>query len=70
MINRFPKELTLSNRSKIISDDYFAEVILGISISDQDKHEIINICKAKQIPVYQAKKVDFKFKITRQKLKK
>lgn len=69
MINKFPIEFTLKNRNKTITDDYFAEVILGISMPDQAKHEIINICKAKRIPVYEAKKVEFKFKMTRKRLK-
>ncbi len=44
----------------------FAEVILGINISKEDREEIIQICKIKNIPVYQARKVPFKFAIDRE----
>jgi hypothetical protein len=69
MSNLFPKELTDKDRIKSVQNDFIAEVILGIAISDQDRHEIINLCKTKNITVYQAKKVDFKFKVSREKIK-
>lgn len=55
-----------SDRLIKITDSVFAEVILGICISDDDKKEIIRICKNKNIPVYQAKKKEFKFEIDRE----
>lgn len=69
MINRFPMEFKPRDRIKTVPNKYIAEVILGITISSHNKNEIINICESKQIPVYQAKKVSFKFKITREKIK-
>ena len=64
-----PKELTKEERIVHIEDNFFAEVILGISISDNDKIEIIDICKKKGIPVFQAYKKDFQFRIKREKIK-
>ncbi len=69
MSNHFPKKLTFKDRLISISDDLFAEIILGINISPKDKNEILNICRAKKIRIYQAEKVDFKFKMKRRRLK-
>ena len=52
-----------------IPDEVFSEVILGINISDDNKAEIIEICKRKNIPIYQAKKKDFMFEIDRDLIK-
>jgi hypothetical protein len=65
MSNHFPKELTLADRIKIIPDNFFAEVILGVNISNEDKIEIKKICDHKEIPLFEAVKTDFKFNITR-----
>lgn len=64
-----PKGLTKKDRVVNVNDDFIAEVILGISISDEDKNDIINTCKNKSIPVFQARKRDFKFQIYREKIK-
>jgi len=49
-------------------DDVFAEVILGISISESDKINKMKVCSKKGIPVFQTKKRDFKFRIDRVKV--
>ncbi|MBI5916721.1 MAG: XisI protein [Bacteroidetes bacterium] len=49
-----------------IPDDFFAEVILGMNISELNKREITKLCNQKNIPLYQAKKVPFKFEITKE----
>jgi len=64
-----PIELSAKNRIVHVPDDYIAEVILGMLISDNDKKKITEICHTKNIPLFQAKKVDFKFKITRELIK-
>ncbi len=48
-----------------IPDDFIAEVILGINISDDYKAEICDLCKLKKIPVYQAQKGEYRFEIDR-----
>lgn len=53
------------NRLFNIPDDFIAEVILGINISEENKNEISDICRIKKTPIYQATKVDFKFEIDR-----
>ena len=65
MANHFPKELSQADRTLTIPDHYFAEVILGINISKEDRNEIIEICTVKGLKVFQAIKVKFKFKINR-----
>jgi hypothetical protein len=65
----YPRELTEEDRIVRIPNDFIAEVILGISISDKNKLRIIKICNKKGIPVYQAIKNDFKFRIRREKIK-
>lgn len=68
MFSQYPKILTLEDRIKRIPDDFFAEVILGIYIDPVHKRDIIAICKKKNIPLYQAKKKDFKFEMDRDKI--
>jgi len=63
MTNFFPNKLTKENRLRIIPNDFFAEVILGINISRYNKKRVVEICKNKNIPVYQACKVPFNFLI-------
>jgi Protein of unknown function (DUF2971) len=55
-----------SNRDRIFnfSDDFIAEVILGLNINEVNKREIISICSNRNIPVYQTIKVPQKFYIT------
>jgi hypothetical protein len=69
MLNAFPKELTLKDRLVTVPDNFFFEVILGISISQTDKTQIIDICKKKGNPIYQAYKQSHKFKISREEIK-
>lgn len=68
MINHFPKELSHEDRTITIPDHYFAEVTLGINISEEDRKEIVEICNGKGLKVYQATKVKFKFKIGRKQI--
>ena len=63
--NFYPKAPQPFERIVTVPDAAFAEVILGIDISDNDQREIKAICKAKGIPVYQAIKKNFRFEIDR-----
>lgn len=63
MTNYFPKVLSEKDRQVKINDSFFAEIILGINISSSDKQELIEICRVKKIPVFQAIKEDFMFRI-------
>lgn len=49
-----------------VPNEVISEVVLGINISSDDKDEIVEICRRKNIPVYQARKVPFKFAIDRE----
>lgn len=62
----FPHEPKPFERLIQFSDEVISEVILGINISSSDKEEIVSLCKLKNISVYQAKKVSFKFEIDRE----
>lgn len=64
----FPKAPTDKDRIKLIPDNFFAEIILGISISKDHKNEILKLAKMKGIKVFQAKKVSQKFEITREEI--
>ncbi len=55
-------------RCVYVDNDVFSNVTLGINISDRNSKEITQICKQKGIPVYQAKKVPFKFEIEREQI--
>jgi hypothetical protein len=48
-----------------VPDEFIAEVIIGIQTPQDHKEEIIQIASAKNIPVFQAVKVPFKFLIDR-----
>ena len=61
--NYFDSDPLPFERLIYINNDVFAEVILGINISNSDRKEILKICKFKNIPTYQAFKVPFKFEI-------
>jgi len=56
---------SVKDRTITISDDFFAELILGLNISPEHKDNIIKVCQAKGIKVFQAEKVPFQFKIKR-----
>jgi len=62
----FPENPKPYERIVNISNKVISEIILGINISNDDKMEILKICKQKNIPVYQAIKKDFKFDIYRE----
>jgi hypothetical protein len=49
-------------------DDFIDEVILGLTISEVDKEEILILCQKKNLPVYQIQDVSNKFKITRNRI--
>jgi len=66
--NYFDNEPLPFERLIYIQDDVFAEVILGINISNSDRNEITKICNFKKVPVYQAIKKPFKFEIERKRI--
>jgi hypothetical protein len=49
-----------------IPDSFFAEIILGMNIPELHEREITKLCSQKNIPLYRAKKVPFKFEITKE----
>ncbi|MFI5140357.1 MAG: efflux RND transporter permease subunit, partial [Sphingobacteriales bacterium] len=65
-LNNFYHEIpTVLDRTIQITDDFFAEIILGLQMSKENKDEIREIAKSKNIPVYEAVKVPFKFLVDR-----
>lgn len=56
------------NRTVVIPDNCFAEIILGLEFPVEQESELIQIAKAKNIPLFKAVKVPFKFEIDRVKL--
>lgn len=65
----FPEIPTKEDRKIIVPDEFFAEIIIGIMTSEEDRTEIIELALKKGIKVYQAKKVPFKFEITKEEIK-
>lgn len=65
-INKLFYPVPPSNKERIFMfpDGIIAEVILGVTISEDNKRDIVAICRRKNISVYQAKKVPQKFNVT------
>ncbi|MDF2931532.1 MAG: hypothetical protein K0R36_863 [Chryseobacterium sp.] len=64
----FPKEPLNDDRIKIIPDDYFKDITLGIMIPSSHKEEIIKIAREKNIKIFQAIKKPLSFRIERNEL--
>jgi hypothetical protein len=64
----FPMPLTRDLRKITVADDFFAEIIIGLAISDAHKSEIVSIAQSKKIEVYQIKKIPYSFKLEREKI--
>lgn len=64
----FPKIPTNEDRVRKIPNDFFAEIVIGISTPEKDKAEIIKLAKEKGIRIFQAKKVAQRFEITREEI--
>jgi hypothetical protein len=68
LFNYYPKKAKKEDRIVTISDDCYSEIIVGLNFPEVDIPEIKEIANKKNITVYQARKVPFKFEITREKL--
>lgn len=64
--SKYPDYLNKNERILNLPDICIQEVILGISIQENDRLDIINTCQNHKIPVYQAQRVPFKFSIERE----
>ncbi len=67
-LTKYPEPLTDVERIVILPKDCIKEVTLGISINQSDKSEIVDACNIAKIPIYQAKRVPFKYSIDRDRL--
>jgi hypothetical protein len=61
----YPDGLTDEKRKRKVTDNYFAEVIIGLNTSESDISEILAIAKKKKIKAYKIQKVPFKFELER-----
>lgn len=61
----FPHPPGDEERIVVIPNEFIEEINLGISISEKDKSEILQIAKEKNIKIYQLQKTPFKFELTR-----
>lgn len=61
----FPNPASETNRVITIPFVYIDEMNLGISISEKDREEIVEIAIKNNIKVYQTKKIPFKFGLSR-----
>lgn len=64
----WPDEFTDETRTCKVDDELFAEVIIGLRTTEQDRNEIISIAKQKAIKVFQVVKVPWEFKIDREEI--
>lgn len=64
----FPEIPTDGDRTIVVDNDCFAEVIIGLLTPENEKKEIIKAAKEKNLKVYQAKKVPFKFELGREEI--
>lgn len=60
----YPQIPTTKDRVLNFTNDFIAEVILGLNINEANKSEVISICTEKNIPVYQAIKIPRKFYVS------
>jgi hypothetical protein len=62
------EETSENFRIEIIPDDCFAEINLGINISEKAKFEIVNIARSKNIKIFELHSIPFKFEICRREI--
>ena len=67
-IHTDPNGIKESNRTIHITDDFFAEVMIGLTTPVDIRNEVLKVCREKGIPVYQVSKKKFKFAISRKKV--
>lgn len=65
----FDKPAEESNRLITLPDECLREVIIGMKTTDAHKLEIIENCKAKNLPVFQAYKDSSEFKVKRRPIR-
>lgn len=61
----FPFPPSNAERTIKIPEECIEEVLLGLKINEKHKTEILEECRNRQIKVFQARKVPFKFEIER-----
>jgi hypothetical protein len=64
----YPNIPSKQDRQINFDPKHLAEVIIGLRTPEKHREEIIDICKANEIKVYQAHQVEFKFQIDRKEL--
>lgn len=62
----FDKPEEEPNRIATLPKNCIREVIIGLNTEEAHKQEIISFCKVRSIPVYQALKEQYEFKVTRE----
>jgi hypothetical protein len=50
------------------NDDFISEIVIGMKTSDTDRDQIIQICKEKNVSLYQIEDVPYKFELTRKQI--
>ena len=64
----YPVIASIENRKQKFENHCIAEIIVGLSASDDTKQNIIHLGNQKGVPVYQCTRIDFKFALSRQLL--
>jgi hypothetical protein len=68
LLTTFRHEATIEDRTILLPDDFYAEIILGADFPENDIERVVRIAKKKKIPLYRARKIPFKFKLSRVKI--
>ena len=64
----YPNPPSVDDRIVTIPDDFIAEVIIGLCTPEEDKKEILDVCKNRGIIVFLTHKIPFEFKIGRSEI--
>ena len=61
----YPLKPTVIDRTYTLSDDFIAEIIIGMRATEETRTEIIQIAKDKKVNVFEIRQKSFKFEIER-----
>lgn len=68
VLRSYSKPATTEDREIIIPDELYTEVILGLDFPDSEVNSILDLVKAKNIPLYKTYKKDYQFAIARTRI--
>jgi hypothetical protein len=64
----YPLKPTIEERTYTLSNDFFAEIIIGMRATEKTRTELLQIAKDKKVSVFEIRQKPFKFEIERVQL--